>query len=229
MKILLALCLQTIFFPAYATVFNINSKIEFEELSQQKLISSCSSNQSSELQSFSSILNNSLDINLSKWNQYNLIGVKNIYVIPENRIWNETNPKHLQYSTYWQNIQKNLVAMSIDSKKGIDFQCSLISDKRCQNGVIAYVVFLFNRPIKTIHLCPIFWQQSNEEKSSTLFHELSHYSASTFDYAGDWWQGKDNIDVVRGSMDAYHLQEFYTASPESTLKRMIWYWFWPKK
>ncbi len=212
---------------AHATRIDISNINELNTINN--FLGVCNSSQSAELRSYNQQITNSLVYNYSNWPKMSLMSLKKNFVEVENRVWIDNNPKHENYRQYWEIMKGNFDLMLSDSQKGISFQCSTSSDRRCNDGVIAYVVFLFNRPIKTIHLCPIFWNDSHDGRLSTLFHELSHYSASTFDYAGDWWNGKDNINAVRGAKDAYHLQEFYYKNTDMILKRMIWNWWWPKK
>jgi len=92
---------------------------------------------------------------------------------------------------------------------------------------MAYVRFIFGRPRPMIYLCPAFYPLSPAGKAETLLHELSHYAASTEDYATDWW-ARENSDLARAAKDAYHIQLFMHEDINRVLARQIWAWWWPR-
>lgn len=211
--------------PAQATRFD-TTELEFDRVGA---ISHCSSGQTGVIQQAEKSVELRLTELLRIWPQYNLQGVKRDYVDAENRQWINGNPKHTQYQTYWADVNAVWSKMQASSRAGINFQCTTERDRHCQGGgVIAYVLFLFGRPRPKIYLCPPFFKQSVDEQARTVLHELSHYAASTEDHAADWWD-RSNIDLKKAAEDAHHLDEFMNSDPMGLLKRMIWFWFWPKQ
>ena len=217
-------------FPAlaFATRIDVNHADQVRSGNDSR-VAGCDSTQIQDLSKQSRDVNVKLIENQKNWNLYDLNGVKREYVDPENLVWIENNPKHVTYRQYWNRVNQNNNLMAADSNQGLNFQCSTNSDKYCKSGdTQAYVMFFLGKPRKTIYLCPIFWKNTESTKASIIYHELSHYAASTEDFAGDWWN-KNNIQLLRGAMDAYHMEEFYSNTPVNVLKRVVWTWWWPRR
>jgi hypothetical protein len=168
-----------------------------------------------------------IEINKS-WNLYNLIGVKKNFIDPEGRVWINRNPTHTAYQMYWYAMKDTFEAMEKKISE-VSYSCKEASEKRCRGtDTIAYVVFILGQPRPTIHLCPTFFNKTSlQEKTSTMFHELSHYAASTEDYALDWIHHK-HPNLERAAKDAYHLEAFMKTEAQGVLRGQIWAPLWPK-
>jgi hypothetical protein len=161
------------------------------------------------------------------WELVDLLGVRRDYVLAENRQWVDGAPRHQSYQSYWESMKNTLRLMREASQRGVNYECRSASDSQCTD-VFAYVRFLFGRPRPMIYLCPTFFTMDAPSKSETVLHELSHYAASTEDYASDWW-AKEKSDLARGAKDAYHLELFMNDTVTRVLTRQIWMWWWPRQ
>ncbi|MBY0516251.1 MAG: M35 family metallopeptidase [Bacteriovoracaceae bacterium] len=165
-----------------------------------------------------------------EWPLMSLTQVKKDFVEMNDRVWVNGNQRHTDYSQYHQSMSAvfNKIGTSL-SRQEISYQCESTSQKKCQEGaVIAYVLILFGRSFKTVHLCPSYFQSDLEAQSRTLMHEVSHAVANTEDLALDWWNG-DKTDMSKAPLDAYHVEAFYNEPSAMILKRTFWNWIWPRK
>jgi hypothetical protein len=162
--------------------------------------------------------------------RYDLAYVRDNFVKPTNRPWNEGSPSHAKYERYLRSIAQVFEKMRGVSQSGLTLECkNSVLERNCRGGeVFAYVLFTFGQPIKRLHLCTDYFKLSPNQQRATFLHELSHYAASTDDLALDWMNGAQT-DISRASQDAYHVEQFMSGDVPSTLKRQIWFWNWPKK
>lgn len=162
------------------------------------------------------------------WHLYNLIGVKRDFIDPEGRVWTNRNPSHTAYQMYWYAMKDTFDAMETKFSE-VTYSCKTSEEKRCRGtDTIAYVLTILGRPRPVIYLCPTFFSKASlTEKSSTMFHELSHYAASTEDYALDWMDHKQP-NLERATKDAYHIEAFMNGAPQGVLRNQIWAPLWPK-
>ena len=164
---------------------------------------------------------------IRNWSLASLAEVRHDYVIKEKRVWKNSNPSHMMYLSYWQEMGEPFEEMR-DKFHEVTFECKTSRERRCQNNeVFAYVLFYFNYAKPVIHICPAFYGKSQESQVGTLLHELSHYSSSTEDLALEWLNGSQ-VDLRKASKDAYHIENFANEDISQVLKRMVWNSIWPK-
>lgn len=227
MKNLFMILFMCLSYNALASRINISSALPDKKIDAG--ISSCTGAQTRVIEKALHNVSQKLHFLKEDWVQYSLSGVKNNFVIPEERVWIDQNPKHGIYQTYWSKMRLSFGQMLADDTLGINLQCQTAQSRYCKSGqTYAYVKFYLGKPQKLIYACPILFQNTLEQVGQILFHELSHYSSSTEDYAGDWWI-RDNINLSRGVEDAYHFELFFNDDIAKVLKRQIWLWWWPKQ
>jgi hypothetical protein len=226
-KFKLSLTLLIFSFSAHATRIDSWEPNDIDEgLVGQ--IRNCSTTQKASIQAAEEALDLRLDEIERGWGSVDLVGVRNDYVTVENRVWTPNSPLHPIYTSYWREMKAVWEKMRAEVNRGINFECRTATDSNCRGGeVIAYVKFIFNRPTRMIYLCPSFYSSSQSAKESTLFHELSHYAASTDDFALDW-MNREKSDLKKAVRDAYHVEQFMNEESARVLRRVIWFWFWPK-
>ncbi len=166
-----------------------------------------------------------------EWDNFRLDNVKKNFVIPQNRVWVNSNPRYVDYHHYWSELGATFSSMRQKVESGsVNYKCHSSWQLRCDKGkTMAYVLFLGNYSFKTVHICPAFFDPSNRQtRNGILLHELSHSIAGTEDLSLSW-VGNGTADLRRGSKDAYHLQEFQDMNPQMLLMRTVWTWMFPKK
>ena len=166
----------------------------------------------------------------SELSRYDLKYVYEQFVLPMKREWQEGSARNQAYTHYLSRMDAAFARMEQDSRSGLVMECKDSKrERQCQNGeVFAYVLFWFGKPQKTLYFCTSYFDQDPRQQRQTLFHELSHYSASTDDLAGSWMNGV-NTDIRQAPNDAYHLEQYADGDVLQTVRRQIWFWNWPKR
>ncbi|MEJ5343193.1 MAG: RHS repeat-associated core domain-containing protein [Thermogutta sp.] len=87
---------------------------------------------------------------------------------------------------YWDTLY-TVVETAENIAKAFDGTIRVECDSSCSEGYIAYrsqsLWSYLRGTTDVIHLCPVFFEKSNKERSGFLLHEISHIYASTVDYA----------------------------------------------
>ncbi len=156
--------------------------------------------------------------------------VRKNFILPNHRPWDENSPKNRRYENYLRSMSQGLIRLNADLREGVKVTCRHAKlDPNCRGGeVLAYVLFRGNTPLKNLYFCSGFFDQTEAQKESTFFHELTHYTLATEDRGLDWLEGQAT-NISTAPKDAYHWEAFVNSDVESSLKRQIWYWNWPKK
>ena len=156
--------------------------------------------------------------------------VRKNFILPNHRPWDEASPKNKRYENYLRSMSQGLLRLNVDIREGVKVTCRHAKlDPNCRGGeVLAYVLFRGNTPLKNLYFCSGFFDQTEAQKESTFFHELTHYTLATEDRGLDWLEGPAT-NIAMAPKDAYHWESLVNSDVESSLKRQIWYWNWPKK
>jgi len=170
-----------------------------------------------------------IQVLLTELPQYDLNYVYENFILPKNRPWEEGSIQNYSYTQYLQSIYTTFSSIDADLDKGIHWKCEPTYQSQCQQGeVIAYVLFIGNRPLKTIHLCSGYFNTPVDRQVETGIHELSHYSAATDDLALSWLEPGKFIDLKGAANDAFHLERFSSGDIVHTLRTQVWFWNWLK-
>lgn len=146
---------------------------------------------------------------------YNLSYIKREYIYPESRIPTKKFPDpNSTYRKFHSKVTQVLSLMNKTARKGYKYTCHNQRQKRCRNGVYAYVLFLFNMPYGGVNLCPLFFELSRDDMADTLMHELSHLAAKTDHYMGTIFTPEGMIQSANdaylyGRMKADRLERFF--------------------
>jgi len=137
-----------------------------------------------------------------------------LWAVDRNRKTN--SPKQTtRYSNYHRDMMVNFRKMKDMLQKGVGVECEC----ECKEGVKAYVNAFFantwaQMPVGDIHICPPFWSLGADGQSENFFHELSHRTANTRDWAGEWDRRYEEDGGVTltgpygAAQDAYHVEAF---------------------